>query len=509
MNGVQVAGVVAAGVLALLGTSTACVAKERPAHVSIPWPTTAWSVSTPEAQGMSSADLADGLEFALTNGINVHSITVVRRGHIVLDAYFYPFARDTRHDVASVTKSVVSQLIGIAIQRGDLSGPDQPLVTALSKQHASGVDDAVARIRLSDLLSMRSGFDCGFKHGEVELNEMRSAKDWTARALQMPVIDEPGKHFGYCSPNYHLLSAAISSSTHTSALELARKHLFEPLGVTDVYWPADAHGITHGWGDLQLRPRDMAKLGLLMLYGGQWEDRQILPKSWVEQSVKKKFWANDSNDYGLGWWMPHALPGLFEATGRGGQRISMFAEKEVIFVSTGGGFEPYDIGQFVAASLRSDEPLPEDPAGQQRLAEVLRRIAAAPSPRGAADPTAPIALSGRVYALEQNPLGIRTFAVDFADPANTALRLELDNGTQLVQPLGMNGQYRLTTVNDAALSGGRAEWFEDGRLRIDFNRLSRINRFIMDAVMTDQALQLIVSEPTEFGTLRIRGTARK
>src|SRR5690606_3080604 len=115
------------------------------------------------------------------------------------------------------------------------------------------------------------------------------------------------------------------------------------------------------------------------------------------------------------------LPGLFEATGRGGQRISMFAEKEVIFVSTGGGFEPYDIGQFVAASLRSDEPLPEDPAGQQRLAEVLRRIAAAPSPRGAADPTAPIALSGRVYALEQNPLGIRTFAVDFADPANTAL----------------------------------------------------------------------------------------
>ncbi len=225
--------------------------------------------------------------------------------------------------------------------------------------------------------------------------------------------------------------------------------------------------------------------------------------------MRNKFWANDSNDYGLGWWMPHALPGLFEATGRGGQRISIFPEKEVIFVSTGGGFEPYDIGQFVQKSLRSDAPLPEDPASQKRLADVLRRIAAAPSPRGVANPTAPSALSGRVYELEKNPLGIRTLAVDFADPAATALRLGLDNGTQLVQPLGMNGQYRLTTVDEGAISGGRAEWFEDGRLRIEFNRLSRINRFIMDAVMKDQALQLIVSEPTEFGTLRIRGTSQK
>lgn len=499
----------ALAVLALLASATTALAQGQSSQTLIEWPTIAWSTSSPEAQGMSSGDLADGLQFALANDINVHSVTVVRNGVIVLDAYFYPFLPETRHDAASVTKSVVSLLVGLATAQGYFGGAEQPLLAAVTPELARDVSGRAAAIRLGDLLTMRSGFDCGFKRGEPELRDMQNAPDWVAYALRLPIVAEPGTRFGYCSSNFHLISAAISSSAKMSAFDFARQHLFEPLGINDVYWPADAKGVTHGWGDLQLRPRDMAKLGLLMLRDGRWSDDQVLPRTWIDSSVRNHFRANDSNDYGLGWWMPHAIPGLFEAVGRGGQRISVTPDKNIVVVTTGGGFEPYDIGQFIQKAVRSDDPLPADPANQMRLADALRQVAAGPARRAAAKPTIPKRLSGRIYKLEKNPLGISSFAVEFADPGASTLHLDLANGEKLVQPLGMDGQYRRVTVNGGAVSAGRAEWFEDGRLRIDFNRLSLINRFMIDAVFRDQDLELVVSEPTQVGTVNVRGVAQK
>lgn len=193
-------------------------------------------------------------------------VTVVRNGVIVLDAYFYPFLPETWHDVASVTKSVVSLLAGLATAQGYLGGSEQPLLATVPPELARDVSERAAAIRLGDLLTMRSGFVCGFKRGEPELRDMRNAPDWAAYALRLPIVAEPGTRFGYCSSNFHLISAAISSGAKTSAFDFARQHLFEPLGINDVYWPADAKGVTHGWGDLQLRPRDMAKLGLLIAF---------------------------------------------------------------------------------------------------------------------------------------------------------------------------------------------------------------------------------------------------
>jgi hypothetical protein len=200
---------------------------------------------------------------------------------------------------------------------------------------------------------------------------------------------------------------------------------------------------------------------------------------------------------------------LFEATGLGGQRISVLPEKNTVVVTTGGGFEPFDIGQFILKALRSDGPIPADPANQMRLAVALQQVAAAPVRRAVAKPAAPARLSGRVYNLDRNPLGVRSFAVEFVDPGASTLNLELENGEKLVQPLGMDGQYRLQAVNGTAVSAGRAEWFEDGRLRIEFNRLSLINRFVIDATLSDNDVELLVSEPTEVGTVNVRGVAQE
>jgi CubicO group peptidase (beta-lactamase class C family) len=471
------------------------------------WPTDAWVESPPEAQGLSSSDLADALEFARTSSINIHSLLVVRNGVVVLDAYFYPFTREMRHDVASVTKSITSLLVGIAIDERFLVGVEQPAVSTLPDALTRGLDQRKARIRIVDLLAMQSGLDCGLIRGEPELREMMGQPDWVAYALSLPIVTEPGTGFGYCSPNYHLLSAVLTSATGLSALDYARARLFEPLGIDDVAWPADPMGNSHGWGDLQLRPRDMAKIGLMMLHRGRWGDRQILAETWIDGSLTVRANVSENEDYGLGWWLSRSVPTLLEANGRGGQRISVVPALDVVVVMTGGGFEPGDVGRYLLASVRADTALPEDPEAQTRLAEELRLISRPPSPH----PVTPSAVAGRishrVYELEENPLGLRSFSVEFSDSAAAFLRFGLDDGTAIVQPLGLDGLYRLAADPTGAVSAGRAEWTSGGRLQVEFNRLARINRNLLDVEFGTDDIRIVATEPTELGAITLRGTA--
>ena len=114
-----------------------------------------------------------------------------------------------------------------------------------------------------------------------------------------------------------------------SALQFARTYLFAPLGIQDAIWPADPQGVTHGWGDLHLRPDDFAKLGYLYLQGGRWSDRQVVSESWVKQSVAPHVTVRDGVGYGYSWWVNTARqPFIFEAVGRGGQRAAVLPDKD-------------------------------------------------------------------------------------------------------------------------------------------------------------------------------------
>ena len=144
-------------------------------------------------------------------------------------------------------------------------------------------DDSDPRRRnvsVRHLLTMTSGFDCDTEGGEKALAAMRHSPDWAAFALAIPMRADPGSLYAYCSCNNHLLSSIITATTGKSLLEFRQKDLFGPLGITDVVWPADPKGRTHGWGDLHLYPHDMARLGLLYLNRGRWGSVQIVPANW-------------------------------------------------------------------------------------------------------------------------------------------------------------------------------------------------------------------------------------
>jgi CubicO group peptidase (beta-lactamase class C family) len=346
------------------------------------WPTQGWQRSTPEAQGIDSNWLAYAMETIRYRHLPVHSLLIERHGSIVLDAYFQPFADNQLHDVASVTKSVISTLVGIAQSKQQFAALDTPVLSLLSQQAQANPDIRKAHLTLAHLLSMTSGLDCSDKDGQNFLQQMEQSPHWTNFALGRDETAWPGTSFNYCAVNMELVSAALSRQTGTSAAAFAQRELFNPLGIRYVYWPTDGDGISHGFADLRMQPRDMAKLGYLWLHKGLWEDKQLVPAAYLDSALSPHADVSTNVKYGYGLWLyPNGragCPAHFEANGNGGQRITVIPSKDLVVVITGAGLNADDVTSLIAPSWRWNSPLAPNPQGDARLAADMAQ-AAAPS----------------------------------------------------------------------------------------------------------------------------------
>lgn len=473
------------------------------------WPTQEWRHSSPEAQGMDSEVLANAFDYVREHQTPIHSLTIIRNGYVVVDAYFWPFQKGQYHDVASVTKSVTTTLAGIAIGKHALE-LHQPLTSVFGAQGIANLDERKKRVTLEHLMTMSSGLDCDASHGEITLSRMRQSSDWSRFMLDLPMRDEPGSHFEYCSGGMHLLSAAITKATGQSAFDFARRELFGPLGINHAAWPADGHGVSYGWGDLHLEPLDMAKLGYLWSNDGRWEGRQLVPAAWMRAAVRPQAQLEASDEkYGYGLWLqPNRKPSLFEANGRGGQRISVSPEKNIVVVFTGGTFEPGDIGAFILASLTSDQPLPENPSALARLEAAVSDAAAPPPPVSFMPPLART-VSGKRYVLGENPLGAKSLMLTFSGAEVAQLQLELDSRHEPSRPVGLDGTPRVSGNGNSGLPvavGGR--WESSNTFAFDYNEIGNINAyrfrltFSGDDIVVDLSERSQVIQPTRF-----RGTS--
>lgn len=427
---------------------------------------------------MDSEVLAGALDYVRDHRTPIHSLTIVRNGHVVLDAYFWPFQDGQFHDVASVTKSVTSTLAGIAIGRRQLE-LRQPLASVFGQRRIANLDEQKRRVTIEHLLTMTAGSDCDAGRGEITLSQMRESADWTQFMLDLPMRDEPGSRFEYCSGGMHLLSAAITEATGLSALDFARRELFEPLGIDNTAWPADGHGVSYGWGDLHLEPRDMAKLGYLWLNDGRWEDRQLVPAEWMRAAVQAQSQPARRNEkYGYGLWIhPDRQPPLFEANGRGGQRISVVPEKNLVVVFTGGEFEPGDIGAFILRAIKSDQPLPENPSSSTRLAAAVQSAATPPRPVSFMPPLAR-AVSGKRYALAQNPIDLKSFVLTFPGTEVAQFQLELAGRSDPPRPVGLDGVPRVSPGGNFGLPvAASGRWEDERTFLVEYNEIGNINMY--------------------------------
>ena len=471
------------------------------------WPTEQWRRATPESQGIDSNQLAEALSLVRTNKLPLHSLLIVRHGYVVMDAYFYPFTDGVRHDVASVTKSITTTLVGMAIEDGSIASLDTPVLSFFPDRTVHNLDPRKQQVNVAHLLSMSGGFDCGYLPGERELFAMRASDDWIQYALDLPMRTAPGSEFAYCSSGMHLLSAIMSKATGQSLEAYAAARLFKPLGIKQWYWPTDPAGNSNGWGDLQMYPRDMAKIGLLYLYHGWWAGKQIISPDWIKRATRAHVDVTGKGvSYGYGWWLSqYAGSPVIIAQGRGGQRIFIWPEKDIVVVLTAGGFNIDELASHLAQAVHSDKPLAENPSALAKLNQISAALKQPPSAQPVVMPP-PIAarISGRWYHLESNPLGLEALMFTV-----TGKQMQLGmqvNDRRYSFAVGLDGVYRISSQSPSTLpTGVRAAWQRDGTLRLEYDEIGRVNHFTFSIRFIDESIRIGVTEPTGLYQLTLKG----
>jgi CubicO group peptidase (beta-lactamase class C family) len=291
---------------------------------------------------------------------NIHSVLIVKNGKLVVEAYFagqnsagqyQTFTRDTLNEMKSATKSVNSILVGIAIDQQKISGVDERISTFFPAYSDVFTNKEKEAICLKHLLSMTAGFswdEWTFPYSSPynDAAMMASQSDFFRYVLEKPMATLPGAKFTYNSGISLMLGEIVHQASGLPPDKFAERYLFGPLDISNYYWQKAPNGVVNTLGGLWLRPRDMAKIGQLMLDGGRWKGKQIVSERWVKESTKRHVDAGQlpagflADGYGYQWWLGsfHVRDQVIEsysARGQGGQFIIVFPKLQMVAVFTG------------------------------------------------------------------------------------------------------------------------------------------------------------------------------
>jgi CubicO group peptidase (beta-lactamase class C family) len=254
------------------------------------------------------------------------------------------------HTLQSVTKGVVSIVIGIAMQRGELPDLGAAALDFFEDYEIKNLDGRKRRMTLEDLLTMRSGLEWDewtYAVGDQRnsATQLETSDDWIQFVLDRPMARESGEAFVYSSGAAQLLSVVVKKATGLHIDEYAEEHLFRPLGITEYYWKKTPKGWPDTEGGLYLKAEDLAKIGYLLLREGVWEGEQIVSKEWVDEmtSPKVEDVFPDDPDENLGyaylWWTMDRTstggPQVYAALGYGGQYLFVVPELDLLAVFNG------------------------------------------------------------------------------------------------------------------------------------------------------------------------------
>ena len=302
----------------------AALAAKNPSIAASPLPR-----STPEAQGVSSAGIREFIEAADQQVDTMHSFMLVRHGQVIAECWWKPESAEKPHVLYSLSKSFTSTAVGLAVAEGKLS-IDDPVLNFFPDDAPAEPSDKLKAMRVRDLLTMSTGHQSEPKFTPDE--------PWVKTFLAHPVEHKPGAHFLYNSPGTYLCSAIVQKQTGQTVLDYLQPRLFEPLGIEGAEWSTSPQGIsTGGWG-LFLKTEDIAKFGQLYLQKGQWNGKQLIPASWIEQATAKQV-SNGSDptkdwDQGYGFQFWRCRHGAFRGDGAFGQFCVVLPEQDAVIVIT-------------------------------------------------------------------------------------------------------------------------------------------------------------------------------
>ena len=328
-----------------------------------------WETASLGSVGMDPAPLERLMnELQVRPGHRVHGILIVRHGRLVFEEYFpgltHPtfgeqptvFDRETRHCLSSVTKSFTATMLGLAIERGSIGSAHESVFDFFPQlQDLNG--GARGALTLEHLVTMTAGLEWDEHSRSLRdpLNDLTAwlnlARDTTedpVRAvLERPMVAAPGTLFNYSGGLTNVLGKAVQNATGQRLDHFSRDHLFAPLGVDEVWWWIVRDDFVYASGDIALRPRDLARVGLMYLNGGTWNGRTILSPEWIEASASAytplsgpDYAGSGAVGYSYGWWVMGREygRGAYAAWGWGGQKLIVMPDLDMVVVFTGGSY---------------------------------------------------------------------------------------------------------------------------------------------------------------------------
>jgi len=339
-----------------------------------------WSTAQPGSVGLDARRLAAMTAAIRADpGLNVHAILIERDGKLVYEEYFdgvdelgnVSMTLETKHDLRSVTKSVVSALVGIARGEGAIPSLEQPLISWFPEYPELDTPE-LRRVTLLDALTMTAGFewDERIPYTDSRNGEIRMMRDPQPLrfVLSRPLVTEPGRAFNYNGGLPQAMATVIQRATKTPFLAYARERLFEPLGITDVEWMGSLGDLPSAASGLRLRPRDLAKFGSLYLHGGRWNTKQVIPADWIDLSTRRNVLlpsppgVEGEFGYGYFWWYAcqQTPVGLVEARfamGNGEQRVVVYPGLKMAVTILAGRYNQ-QAGPPVARKILREHVLP-------------------------------------------------------------------------------------------------------------------------------------------------------
>src|SRR5262245_674842 len=300
-----------------------------------------WPSASSTAEGLDASRLED-LVLRIRQGKygRIHSLLIARHQRLVVEEYFNGWSAEQPHTMQSVTKSVTALLTGLAAQSGQLRLDDRATSFFQDYQPLANDDARKSALTVADLMTMRSGFDWDeTDYGGSPLQQLSDCGcDWVRFMLDWRMRDAPGTRWEYVSGATILLGAIVGRATGSRLDLFASTTLFAPLGIRGEYWTRGLpDGLPHAAGGLYLRPRDMAKIGAVML-DGSWQGRRVLDGHLIPQLTTRltrnaRTFSGHSFDYGYGWWMTDN--DVIAAAGVGGQWIFVVPPLSLVVAVTG------------------------------------------------------------------------------------------------------------------------------------------------------------------------------
>jgi CubicO group peptidase (beta-lactamase class C family) len=464
--------------LAAIASASICCGGLVEAHETV-WPMPQWQASTPEAEGMDSATLAELVAYGKARSFD--SLLIARHGSIVLDAYYAPYTAEIPHIANSVTKAVTGTLIAIALKEGLLDSLDHPVLELFKDRRVANVDDRKRAMTVRHLLDMTSGFewDEGIEGGRAQsLIDMGRSVDWVQFILDRPMVHTPGDLFYYNTGNAYLLSAIIQKLSGRSAGDYADAKLFAPLGIAPPFWRSAPMGLTMGGCCLMLLPRDMARIGYLYLHGGAWAGQQLLPPSYVDAVYHATVDMHSSFDPGLRyshlfWALPDKR--VVMAEGDHCHLIMLFPDVDIVAVTTGRNYCSFrQFADQVARAVQSDSTLPAKPDAADRLTRELNEVAKEKPIAVGPMPDIAAAVSGVTLVFPDNALNLKGLSLTLAGP-DPRYRLDVythdasNSSLRLDGPIGLDGFYRKGEPDAFGVRAARGSWLDQRTFAFDFN----------------------------------------